>query len=68
MKDDQDKLYREMKDVKTLLILQLLRMGVTQSQIASALGISKAKMSGMLPKGLGMALRKKAKDEDETDL
>lgn len=67
MKEDQDKLYREMKDVKILLILQLLRLGVNQSQIASALGISNAKMSGMLPKGLGSALRKKAKDEDEAE-
>lgn len=67
MKAGEEKLANEMRDVKILIILQLLRMGVTQSQIASALGVSPATMSGMLPKGLGAALRKQSKDNELED-
>jgi DNA-binding transcriptional regulator LsrR (DeoR family) len=51
---DQDAkaLIKEMRDVKMLLILQMLDAGVRQRQIATALGISEATMSRMLPKGL----------------
>jgi len=51
---DQDAkaLIKEMRDVKMLLILQMLNAGVRQRQIATALGISEATMSRMLPKGL----------------
>ena len=36
-----------------LLILQMLNAGVRQRQLATALGVSEATMSRMLPKGLG---------------
>jgi DNA-binding transcriptional regulator LsrR (DeoR family) len=51
---DQDAkaLIKEMRDLKMLLILQMLNGGVRQRQIATALGISEATMSRMLPKGL----------------
>lgn len=51
---DQDAkaLVKEMRDVKMLLILQMLNGGVRQRQIATALGVSEATMSRMLPKGL----------------
>ncbi len=51
---DQDakSLIKEMRDVKMLLILQMLNAGVRQRQIATALGVSEATMSRMLPKGL----------------
>jgi DNA-binding transcriptional regulator LsrR (DeoR family) len=39
--------------VKMLLILQMLNDGVRQKQLATALGVSEATMSRMLPKGLG---------------
>jgi DNA-binding transcriptional regulator LsrR (DeoR family) len=45
-------LIKEMRDVKMLLILQMLNAGVRQRQIATALGVSEATMSRMLPKGL----------------
>lgn len=59
-------LYGQMQDVKLLLIMQLLRDGVKQSQIAKTLGISDAKLSRMLPKGIGRELSKgKAADDEE---
>lgn len=60
---DQDAktLIKEMRDVKMLLILQMLNAGVRQRQLASALGVSEATMSRMLPKGLS----KTAKDSAE---
>jgi DNA-binding transcriptional regulator LsrR (DeoR family) len=45
-------LVKEVRDVKMLLILQMLNAGVRQRQIATALGVSEATMSRMLPKGL----------------
>jgi DNA-binding transcriptional regulator LsrR (DeoR family) len=48
---------RELRDIKMLLVLQLLSAGVRQRQIASALGISEATMSRMLPKGLSAAVK-----------
>lgn len=52
---DQDAkaLIKEMRDVKMLLILQMLNDGIRQKQLATALGVSEASMSRMLPKGLG---------------
>ncbi len=52
-------LVEEMQAVKKLLILQLLAMGYKQKQIASALGISDATFSRMLPKGFSKDLPKK---------
>jgi Trp operon repressor len=51
---DQDAkaLMKDLRDVKMLLILQLLSGGVRQRQIALALGVSEATMSRMLPRGL----------------
>ncbi|MHA6318202.1 hypothetical protein ACXYN8_11115 [Altererythrobacter sp. CAU 1778] len=65
MAEADQNLIAEMKDVKLLLIMQLLRDGVTQSQIARTLGISDAKLSKMLPKGLGRELAKGRKVPDE---
>ncbi|MFL6726641.1 MAG: hypothetical protein ACJ8FS_09025 [Sphingomicrobium sp.] len=64
---DQDAkaLVKEMRDVKMLLILQMLNAGVRQRQIANALGISEATMSRMLPKGLGAKVSKAAGGGDE---
>lgn len=49
---DANPLLQEMQDVKMLLILQLLKAGVKQGQIARMLKISEATISRMLPKGL----------------
>ena len=60
---DQDAktLIKEIRDVKMLLILQMLNAGIRQKQLATALGVSEATMSRMLPKGIG----KGAKDAGE---
>ncbi len=57
MSDRDPNLVKEMRDVKMLLILQLLSSGVKQKSIATALGVSEATMSRLLPKGLGASLR-----------
>ena len=55
---------KELRDLKMLLILQLLNSGVKQKQIAAALSISEASMSRMLPKGLATTSKAK-RDEAE---
>jgi DNA-binding transcriptional regulator LsrR (DeoR family) len=50
----------DIRAVKMLMILQLLRSGVKQSQIAAMLGISEATMSRMLPKGITKSVTKGA--------
>ena len=67
MPTDENGLGSNLKDVKLLLILQLLRQGVTQSQIAQTLGISAATMSRMLPKGLGRQLAKGGSPEGKLE-
>ena len=62
---DVTALVKEMRDVKMLLILQMLNAGVRQKQIATALGISEATMSRMLPKGLSAAKSGKASGAGE---
>ena len=42
----------EIRSVKMLLILHLLKLGYRQTHIAAALGVSDATISRMLPKGL----------------
>jgi predicted transcriptional regulator len=58
MADPYSEIVAELKSVKMLLVLQLLRAGTTQSQIAAMLGVSDATMSRMMPKGLSKSLRK----------
>lgn len=50
---------KELRDLKMLMILQLLNAGVRQKQIAAALGVSEATISRLLPKGLQSAKTKK---------
>lgn len=56
MAKETDDLLSELRALKMLLILQLLRQGIKQSQIAAVLGISDATMSRMLPKGIKKAV------------
>ncbi|MEE4539320.1 MAG: hypothetical protein V2J51_12625 [Erythrobacter sp.] len=65
MTDNEGGLFAQLQDVKLLLIMQLLRDGVKQSQIAKTLGISDAKLSRMLPKGIGRELAKGKKVDEE---
>jgi len=50
---------KELRDLKMLMILQLLNAGVRQKQIAAALGVSEATISRLLPKGLSTGGREK---------
>lgn len=58
MAKETDDLVGELRALKMLMILQLMRQGVKQSQIAAMLGISEATMSRMLPKGLSKSVSK----------
>ena len=57
MSGSDEDLLSEMRDIKRLLILQLLESGTPQSRIASILDISPATMSRMLPKGLAKSIK-----------
>jgi DNA-binding transcriptional regulator LsrR (DeoR family) len=57
MAKETDDLLSEMRALKMLMILQLLRQGVKQSQIAATLGVSESTMSRMLPKGTAVAIK-----------
>jgi DNA-binding transcriptional regulator LsrR (DeoR family) len=60
MANESEGLAADIRAIKMLMILQLLRSGVRQSQIAVMLGISEATMSRMLPKGISKSLSKGA--------
>ncbi len=65
MADQYSEIVTELKSVKMLLILQLLRSGVRQSQIAAMLGVSDATMSRMLPKGISKSVARKSGAEED---
>jgi predicted transcriptional regulator len=60
MPAEKDDLANELRAIKMLLVLQLLRQGVKQGQIAAVLGVSEATMSRMLPKGTAKSVGKGA--------
>lgn len=49
---------KELDDIKRLLMLALLRDGVSQGDIAKALGVSQPTISRMFPGKIGVALRR----------
>jgi len=49
-------LVAELQSVKMLLMLQALAMGYKQKHLASALGVSEATLSRMMPKGFSKGL------------
>ncbi|KEO87398.1 hypothetical protein EH30_07125 [Erythrobacter sp. JL475] len=57
MTEKEDELVSLLRDVKRLLVLQLLENGTPQGRIASILEISPATMSRMLPKGLSKSIK-----------
>ena len=57
---------KELRDLKMLMILQLLNAGVRQRQIAAALGVSEATISRLLPKGLQAGKSKKEAGDSPT--
>lgn len=52
-----DPVVAELLAIKQLLILGLMRDGVTQRQVAAALGLHESQLSRTLPKGLGAGLK-----------
>jgi DNA-binding transcriptional regulator LsrR (DeoR family) len=58
MANEGEGLAADIRAIKMLMILQLLRSGVRQSQISATLGISEATMSRMLPKGIAKSISK----------
>ena len=64
--NDVEKNGADIAAVKRLLIIDLVRKGMKQGQIAKAIGVSEATLSSMFPKGLLKEIRKSRKDgEDE---
>jgi DNA-binding transcriptional regulator LsrR (DeoR family) len=57
---ENGELAADIRAIKMLMVLQLLRSGVRQSQIAAMLGVSEATMSRMLPKGITKGVAKGA--------
>lgn len=62
-KKQADELIAEMRAVKRLLVLQLLKSEISQKQIAAMLEISEATMSRMIPKIVGK-VRKPLQSKD----
>lgn len=58
MAKDTDPAIAELVAIKKLLILLLVREGLTQSQVASALEIDRTSVSRLFPKGALSALAK----------
>ena len=56
-KEELDPIQKELSDIKRLMVLALVRDGVSQSTIATALGVSEATVSRMFPKGTAKALK-----------
>jgi predicted XRE-type DNA-binding protein len=63
MAKEKDEVAEELRCLKMLMVLQLLRQGVKQAQIAAVLGISETTMSRMLPTGIAKAVSKSAAAE-----
>ena len=58
MASETNDVLNELRALKMLMILQLLRQGVKQSQIAAMLSVSEPTMSRMLPKGIAKSVFK----------
>jgi hypothetical protein len=51
MPSDQENAFKELVAIKKLLVLALVGSGVTQNQIAAALGIDRTGVGRLFPKG-----------------
>jgi DNA-binding transcriptional regulator LsrR (DeoR family) len=60
MTKETDDFLGELRALKMLMILQLLRQGAKQGQIAAMLGVSERTISRMLPKGIAKGASKAA--------
>ena len=48
----QDRIARELADIKRLLAFAILRSGASQGDVAAALGVNQSQVSRMFPNGL----------------
>jgi DNA-binding transcriptional regulator LsrR (DeoR family) len=62
MAKETDEIVSELRALKMLMILQLLRQGARQGQIAAMLGVSERTVGRMLPKGVGKNAQKGGAD------
>ena len=51
MASDQEALLKELQSIRKLMVLALLRSGMTQTQVAGALDLDRSMISRMFPKG-----------------
>jgi predicted XRE-type DNA-binding protein len=56
-----DPVIAELQMIRKLLVLGLLRTGITQSQLGGVLGLSQSQVSEMFPKGALAAFKGKPK-------
>jgi predicted XRE-type DNA-binding protein len=50
---DANAILRELEDIKRLVLLALLRSGISQADVAKALGVNQSSISRMFPGGAG---------------
>lgn len=61
MPDKQDDQLRELITIRKLLVLSLLKTGMTQSQLGAALGVHRTQIGRMFPAGALDDPKKKGK-------
>lgn len=57
----------ELEMIRKLLVLALLRTGLTQGQLGGVLGLSQQQVSSMFPSGALSALNGKGKKQKKSD-
>jgi predicted transcriptional regulator len=62
-KQKSDPVLSELEMIRKLLVLALLRTGITQAQMGGVLGLSQSQISTMFPSGALAALSGKAKKQ-----
>ncbi len=63
MSDHDSQTFKELVAIKKLLILALIRSGMTQSQVAAALDIDRINVGRMFPKGTLSELKHKGEQQ-----
>ena len=64
MVNDSDPTLKELIAIRKLLVLALLRLGLTQTQVAGALEIDRSQISRMFPKGTLSSVGGKARADE----
>ncbi len=64
MQRETDQKLDELVAIKRLLVLALLKSGLTQAQVAGALGVDRSQISRMFPKGSLSGLGRREKTDE----